>query len=169
MQTAEILQNQFVTQSDFETFRNEFTERIKANEQLSDLRMQKIISIINENMTAIHSSMSKLAENSEYNFAILNERINGMNERISGMNERINNTNSKLDATNERIDHLERFFNEKIEHVTDTLSVAITSVNQRIDDMQDNQAKSLTKWGIGVAIAVGIFQAAISIILHFWA
>lgn len=158
---------EFITHLEFDSFKKEITERIEANEQLSDLRMKKIISIINDNMTEINSSVSKLAENSRYNFTLLNERINGMNERINGMNERINNVNTKLASTNERIDHLEKFFNEKIEHVTDTLSVAINSVNQRIDDLQTAQSKSLAKWGIGVAIIIGVFQVAVSVALHF--
>ena len=152
---------EFITRSEFDTFTHDFTERVESNEQLSDLRMKKIISIISDNMVEINSSVSKLADNTKHNFDLLNERINSMNERI-------NHTNSKIAATNERIDHLEKFFNEKIEHVTDTLTVAINGVNQRIDDLQNAQNKSLAKWGIGVAIAVGIFQDAISVILHFW-
>ena len=87
---------EFITHLEFDSFKKEITERIEANEQLSDLRMKKIISIINDNMTEINSSVSKLAENSRYNFTLLNERINGMNERINGMNERINNVNTKF-------------------------------------------------------------------------
>ena len=152
---------EFITRSEFDTFTHDITERIEANEQLSDLRTQKIISIISDSMTEINSAVSKLAENTRHNFDLLNERINTMNERISL-------TNSHIAATNERIDHLEKFFDEKIEHVTDTLTVAINSVNQRIDDLQNTQSKSLAKWGIGVAVAIGIFQAAVSVFLHFW-
>ena len=152
---------EFITRSEFDTFTRDITERIEANEQLSDLRTQKIISIISDSMTEINSAVSKLAENTRHNFDLLNERINTMNERISL-------TNSHIAATNERIDHLEKFFDEKIEHVTDTLTVAINSVNQRIDDLQNTQSKSLAKWGIGVAVAIGIFQAAVSVFLHFW-
>lgn len=145
---------EFITRSEFDTFTRDITERIEANEQLSDLRMQKITSIITNNMMEINSVVSTLAENTRHNFDLLNERISL--------------TNIHLAATNERIDHLEKFFDEKIEHVTDTLTVAINSVNQRIDDLQNAQSKSLAKWGIGVAVAIGVFQAAVSVILHFW-
>ena len=166
---------EFITHLEFDSFKREITERIEANEQLSDLRMKRIEAIIDKNMADINSAINLLAEKTQYGFNILNERIEKNNDRIT--------------TTNERIDYLEKFFNEKIEHVnsnlsnaifsldkkidekfehvTDTLSVAINSVNQRIDDLQTAQSKSLAKWGIGVAIIIGMFQVAVSVALHF--
>lgn len=145
---------EYVSRSDFDAFVLSITERVEAEEKLNDFRMKRIEAIMEKNMADVNAAINLLAEKTQHGFNLLNERISKVNDRIT--------------ATNERIDHVEKFFNEKIEHVTDTLTVAINGVNQRIDDMQTEHNKSLTKWGIGVAIAIGLFQAAVSIALHFW-
>ena len=53
----------------------------------------------------------------------------------------------------------------KIEGVIDKFSVTINGINSRIDDMRDNQAQGLTKWGIIVALVVGLVQVSISLFM----
>ena len=130
--------------------------------------MKRIEAIMDKNMADINAAINLLAEKTQYELNLLNERIDSTNERID---HAIQLSNEKFAAMNERIDHLEKSFNEKIEHTTETLSAAINAVDARITDMKEElkheQNKSLTKFGIFIAIAVGIFQAVVSIVLHF--
>ena len=165
--TSVIPVSAFVTYADFDAFKKEITERVETDEQLSDLRMRKITAIVNKNMAGISSAVAKIAENNGHEFDLLNERFNSINERINNLNSKLEATNDKIAATNEHINHLEKFFDEKIEHVTDTLIVAVNGVNQRIDDIKTEQNKSIAKWGIFITVAIGLFQAVVSIALHF--
>ena len=44
---------------------------------------------------------------------------------------------------------------------------AIALINTRIDDLQTKQSNSLTKWGIIIAVTVGVVQVITSIVLRF--
>ena len=58
--------------------------------------------------------------------------------------------------------------NTRIEGIVDTFSVAINNINDRIDDIKNSQSSSLAKWGIAIALFVGVVQVIISVILNFW-
>lgn len=65
-----------------------------------------------------------------------------------------------------------RTLNEKVEHAIDTLSVAISNNNQRLDDfkgeLEEKQASSAAKIGIFTALFIGAIQVIVSVVLHFW-
>ena len=58
---------------------------------------------------------------------------------------------------------VEKTLNAKIDGVMD--AVALT--NTRIDDLQTKQSNSLTKWGIIIAVTVGVVQVITAVVLHF--
>lgn len=57
--------------------------------------------------------------------------------------------------------------NEKLEHVIDTLTLAINNSDKRLDDFKDENSRSITKWSIGVALFVGAVQVIVAFILYF--
>ena len=58
---------------------------------------------------------------------------------------------------------VEKTLNAKIDGVMD--AVALT--NTRIDDLQTKQSNSLAKWGIIIAVTVGVVQVITSIVLRY--
>ena len=42
----------------------------------------------------------------------------------------------------------------------------IKTINTRIDDLRDNQSQALTKWGIIVAVVVGVVQVFVALFLR---
>ena len=62
-----------------------------------------------------------------------------------------------------RIDGVEKKVDARIDGVMD----AIALTNTRIDDLQTKQSKSLTKWGIIIAVIVGVVQVITSIVLRY--
>ena len=66
-----------------------------------------------------------------------------LNERIFG---EIKSLNTRVDAVNTRID----------------------SVEKRIDDLKDAQNQGLTRFGVIVALGVGLIQVITAFVLQFW-
>ncbi len=44
------------------------------------------------------------------------------------------------------------------------INTRIDSINTRIDDMKNEQSQALTKWGIIIAVIVGLGQVAVSLL-----
>lgn len=158
---------------------NLLNERLnKTNDRIDNLEARLNASIDNLEARLIEGlkSTNDRIDNLE---ARLNDRIDSLEARLVGG---LKSTNDRIDNTNQMIDNLERqmteqfrqmdhMFNEKLEHVVDTLSVAVAGTDQRITDMKEDvkaeQNKSLAKWGIGVALFVGAVQVVVSVVLHF--
>ena len=150
--------NDLITREVFEAYIQGFNSRLEADEKLDDMRIKKIEAIMDKNMADINGAIKLLSEHTAQGFNMMNERLNSMNERIT--------------STNERISHIEKLFDEKLEHVTDTLTVAINNLDNRITDMKEElkhaQNNSIAKLGIAIAIFVGAIQVAVAVVLHFW-
>lgn len=81
------------------------------------------------------------------------------NDRMREMDKRISNLEGDIKAINTRLDNWEKLF-----------TMAINSVNKRIDDLgsrfndlQNSQGQKLALWGILTAIAVGAIQVAVAL------
>ena len=81
--------------------------------------------------------------------------------------------NSDKELNEERFDKLQTIMeknfallNEKLEHVTDTLTVAINDTNTRIDDIHASQNKWFTVFGILFTAAAVITPIAVAIVQH---
>ena len=46
-----------------------------------------------------------------------------------------------------------------------TVFVAINDLKERLDDIKGSQSNELTRWGIIVALVVGIVQVAVALLL----
>ena len=53
----------------------------------------------------------------------------------------------------------------RIDGVVDTFSVAINDLKERLDDIKGSQSNELTRWGIIVALVVGVVQVAVALLL----
>ena len=53
----------------------------------------------------------------------------------------------------------------RIDGVVDTFSVAINDLKDRIDDIKTSQANGFARWGIMVALVVGVVQVLVSLLL----
>ena len=53
----------------------------------------------------------------------------------------------------------------RIDGVIDTFSVAVNDMKERLDDIKTGQSNTLTRWGIIVALVVGIVQVAVTLLL----
>ena len=84
------------------------------------------------------------------------------NENMRRIDSRLSNVEGEIKAINARL-----------EGFSDTFAVAINGFNDRmndlhtrINDIKTDQAQSLTKWGIIVAVVVGVVQIAISFFMN---
>ncbi|MBQ7216968.1 MAG: hypothetical protein IJS39_13410 [Synergistaceae bacterium] len=68
-----------------------------------------------------------------------------------------------IKALDAKVDGVEKKMDARFEGVMD----AIALTNTRIDDLQTKQSKSLTKWGIIIAVIVGVVQVITSIVLRY--
>ena len=50
----------------------------------------------------------------------------------------------------------------RIDGVVDTFSVAINDLKDRIDDIKTSQTNGFARWGIAIAVFVGIMQVAVA-------
>ena len=83
------------------------------------------------------------------------------NENMHRIDSRLSNVEGEIKAINARL-----------EGFSDTFAVAINGFNDRmsdlhtrINDIKTDQSHNLTKWGIIVAVVVGVVQIAISLFL----
>ena len=51
---------------------------------------------------------------------------------------------------------------------TDIINVRIDAINTRIDDLKDAQNQGLTRFGVIVALGVGLIQVITAFVLQFW-
>lgn len=55
--------------------------------------------------------------------------------------------------------------NTRIDGVVDTFSVAINDLKDRIDDIKTGQSNGFARWGIAVALFIGIVQVTVAFLL----
>lgn len=140
------------------------------NDRLS--HVERDVIDIRKDMAAMNEDISEIQDNIKQNRQDITNIKNSL-AVISGdvklLGERLSHEVKGL-SDNQR--HVERTFNEKLDHVVDTLTVAVSGTEKRLEDfredLQAEQNKSLTKLGIRVALFIGAVQVAVSIILHFW-
>ena len=70
---------EFITRFEFDTTIHNITERVEAEEKLNDLRMKRIEAIMDKNMADINAAINLLAEKTQYELNLLNERIDSTN------------------------------------------------------------------------------------------
>ena len=72
---------------------------------------------------------------------------------------------AKQEAMNAAIQGEIKNIHTRIDGVVDTFSVAINDLKERLDDIKGSQSNELTRWGIIVALVVGIVQVAVALLL----
>ena len=69
------------------------------------------------------------------------------------------------DATMREIKGDIKNINTRIDGVVDTFSVAINDLKERIDDIKTSQSNGFARWGIAVALFIGIVQVTVALLL----
>ena len=72
---------------------------------------------------------------------------------------------AKQEAMNAAIQGEIKNIHTRIDGVVDTFSVAINDLKERLDDIKGSQSNELTRWGIIVALVVGVVQVAVALLL----
>ena len=72
---------------------------------------------------------------------------------------------AKQEAMNAEIKGDIKNIHTRIDGVVDTFSVAINDLKDRIDDIKTSQSNGFARWGIAVALFVGIVQVALALLL----
>ena len=70
-----------------------------------------------------------------------------------------------------RLDLMNRDINARFEAVDtkiDAVNTRINSVEKSIDDLKDAQNQGLTRFGVIVALGVGLIQVITAFVLQFW-
>ena len=117
--------------------------------ELHDAQLERLEALIERNL----ARQEAIAANTRADIADVRGDIKELNAKIDGVEK-------KIDA---RIDGLEKKVDARFEGVMD----AIALTNTRIDDLQAKQSNSLAKWGIIIAVTVGVVQVITSIVLRY--
>ncbi|MBQ2616147.1 MAG: hypothetical protein IJG51_07440 [Synergistaceae bacterium] len=72
---------------------------------------------------------------------------------------------AKQEAMNAEIKGDIKNINTRIDGVVDTFSVAINDLKERIDDIKTSQSNGFARWGIAVALFIGIVQVTVALLL----
>lgn len=143
----ETVVSEFVPKELFDIHIQNIRDKAASDEKFTDARFQALEKLLDERFNRLQAVVEKnLAEHKA--------------------------VAAKTDAEISNIRGDVKTLNERIEHAIDTLSIAISNNNQRLDDLRDEIAKkqsfSFAKWGIYTALFIGAVQVFISVILHFW-
>ena len=184
--TTQTLEQEYIPKELFGMFAQNMRDRAASNETVNNARFDKLETLIKSSavetkaqISALKTDIERLKEDmSEMKADIKQNREDIMSVKnsvaiITGdvklLGERLSHEVKGL-SDNQR--HIEQKFEEKLDHAIDTLTVAISGNEKRLedfrDDLQAEQNKSLTKLGIRVALFIGAVQVAVSVILHFW-
>ena len=117
--------------------------------ELHDAQLERLEALIERNL----ARQEAIAANTRADIADVRGDIKELNAKVDGVEK-------KIDA---RIDGLEKKIDARFEGVMD----AIALTNTRIDDLQAKQSNSLAKWGIIIAVTVGVVQVITSIVLRY--
>ena len=132
---------EFVPKDLFDLHLQNIREKASHDEKFNDARIHALEKSINERFDTFQALMEKnLAE-----YRIIT-----------------NDSKSQIKTLDDKVENTKILLSEKIEHVVDTLTVAISNntqaINELRDDMKHQQATLLAKVGILVAVIVGAVQ-----------
>lgn len=98
----------------------------------------------------------------DYHDATMRE-IKALMERNLAKQEAMNSElNARLETRYTEIQGEIKNIHTRIDGVIDTFSVAINDLKDRIDDIKTSQANGFARWGIAIAVFVGIMQVAVA-------
>ena len=98
----------------------------------------------------------------DYHDATMRE-IKALMDRNLAKQEAMNAaTNARLEAIHTEIRGEIKNIHTRIDGVVDTFSVAINDLKDRIDDIKTSQTNGFARWGIAIAVFVGIMQVAVA-------
>ena len=117
--------------------------------ELHDAQLERLEALIERNL----ARQEAIAANMRADIAAVRGDIK---ENIAELKGDIKELHAKVDGVEKKMD-------ARFEGVMD----AIALTNTRIDDLQAKQSNSLAKWGIIIAVTVGIVQVITSIVLRY--
>ena len=140
--SAEAVKSEFVTREVFDAYIQSINSRVKANEELDDMRMERTQAIIDKNMSDINGAISLLAERMQQGFNLMNERIQRIEDSTaqnhSLMNEHIQrlegSTLQNFNIMNERI----KRFEESAEQNLNLMNERTNNTNERINRLEND-------------------------------
>lgn len=151
--SAETITNNFVTHEVFDAYIQGINSRVKANEQLDDLRMERLEAIIDKNMSDINGAIKLLAEH-----------VKQLTENLAEVKNNTQNSSAEIYDLKLTVNSI----NEKLDYSVATLKSTINNSDKRFDNFKEAQSKSLAKWAVAATLFIGAIQAVISIVLNFW-
>ncbi len=128
--------------------------------ELHDAQLERLEALIERNL----ARQEAIAANMRADIAAVRGDLKAdITELKSELKADIAEVKGDVKELHAEIKGVEKTLNAKIDGVMD--AVALT--NTRIDDLQTKQSNSLTKWGIIIAVTVGVVQVITAVVLHF--
>lgn len=191
------LESEYLPKDLFGMFAQTMRDRATSNESLNNAKFDKLETLIKSSsveMKALIGNLKTDVEHLKYDVSDIKSDLKGSREDIANMKMSIGASTNEMknikesvkliefgkkenfsymeQKFDERLENMRIFFDEKLDHVVDTLTVLVSSNEKRLEDfreeIQAEQNKSLTKLGIRIALIIGAVQVAVSIVLHFW-
>ena len=151
--SAETVKSDFVTREVFDAYIQSINSRVKANEELDDMRMERTQAIIDKNMSDINGAINLLVEH-----------VKRMTEELAEVKSVTKNVNTDIYDLKLSVSRI----NEKLDYSVSTIKSTIDNTDRRFTDFKEEQSKSLAKWAVAATLFIGAIQAVISIVLYFW-
>ena len=158
MSNNDAILTEYVPKELFDIHIQNIREKASSDEKLTEARISSLERLLDERFNRLQAVVEKnLAE-----FKAENSEMRGD----------LKVTHSETRAEISEIRGEVKTLGERIEHAIDTLSVAISNNNQRLDDfkeeLEQKQTVSATRIGIFTALFIGAVQVIVSLVLHFW-
>ena len=91
--------------------------------------------------------------------------MDGNLAKQEAMNAKQEAMNARQEARFTEIQGEIKNLNTRIDGVVDTFRVAINDLKERIGDIKTSQSNGFARWGIAVALFVGIVQVTVALLL----
>ena len=133
---ARQLETEYVPRNIFDLHLQNIRDNARSEKELSDEKFEKFQAILEKNLA-------------EYRVMLFDVKAN------------FNELKAEISEIKQEQANMRAYFEEKIEHVTDTLTVAITDLDKRIDDMHQSHNKWFTVFGVlfaGLSIVLAAMQ-----------
>ena len=144
---ARQLETEYVPRNIFDLHLQNIRDNAKSEKELSDEKFEKFQAILEKNLAEYRVMLGEVKA-----------EVNGIRTELKS---EIGDVQAEISKIRAEQANMKLYFEEKIEHVTDTLTVAITDLDKRIDDMHQNHNKWFTVFGVlfaGLSIVLAVMQ-----------
>ena len=193
MAEANSAMTEYITKEIFNVYIENLINRINDEEKLNDMRYKNIEAIIEKALTVMHADNQALEAGIDKKLSALDNKFeekitaldnkfeqkfsaldNKMEEKITALDNKFEQKFTAMQGDTEKkfaeIQGQINVLSEKLEHTTDTLTVAIDGVNNRVDELEkriEDVHHSQSMWFTVLGVLATVVPIAVAVVQIF--